>query len=100
MRILYFMLLVLISNNLFTCNNNQTQRTENARFDNLQDTLNRDSMNLKITIGETILTATLIKSKTTEDFIKLLPLNLTMNDLFGREKYGELPTAISTGGKR
>jgi len=42
----------------------------------------------------------LIDSETTRDFISLLPLTLTMNDLFGREKFGHLPRAISEGGKR
>src|SRR5205809_4582278 len=49
--------------------------------------------------GKTI-TATLIDSETTRDFVSLLPLTLTMNDLFGREKFGHLPRAISQGGKR
>ena len=30
----------------------------------------------------------------------LLPLTLNMNDLFGREKFGHLPRAISEEGKR
>ncbi len=29
-----------------------------------------------------------------------MPLTLTMNDLFDREKFGHLPRAISEGGKR
>jgi hypothetical protein len=91
---------MFISSGLFACDNNQTHHFENSRGENLQDTLKNDSMKLKITIGEVILTASLIKSKTTEDFIKLLPLDLTMNDLFGREKYAALPKPISTGGKR
>lgn len=59
-----------------------------------------DSRQLKITIGEITLNASLINSKTSEDFIKLLPLNLTMYDLFDREKYGALPKPVSTEGKR
>ncbi len=90
---------MFISCSVFGCDNNQSQ-IENPKVENLQETLNNDSMKLKITIGETILTASLIKSKTTDDFIKLLPFNLTMTDLFGREKYGELLKAISTEGKR
>src|SRR5438876_9267464 len=46
------------------------------------------------------ITATLIDSETTRDFVSLLPLTLMMNDLFGREKFGHLPRAISEGGKR
>ena len=41
-----------------------------------------------------------IDSKTTEDFISLLPLTLTMDDLFRREKFGHLPRAISKEGKQ
>jgi len=100
MRTLYFLLLLLIGSSLFACDNNQAYHFTNPRDANSQSTLNTDSMKLKITMGKTILTASLIQSKTTDDFIKLLPLNLTMNDLFGREKYGELPATISTDGKR
>jgi len=46
------------------------------------------------------ITATLIDSKPTRDFISLLPLTLTMNDLFHREKFAHLPNAISTEGRR
>jgi len=100
MRTLYVLLLLFIGSSLFACDKNQTYHFKNSQAVNFQNTLNTDSMKLKITIGKTILTAILIKSKTTDEFIKLLPLNLTMNDLFGREKYGELPATISTDGKR
>ena len=57
-------------------------------------------MKIRVKVGDTVLTATLIDSKTTQDFISLLPLTLTMNDLFRREKFAHLPRAISTEGKR
>ena len=50
--------------------------------------------------GSGAITATLDDSKTTRDFISLLPLTLTMNDLFRREKFAHLPRAISEEGKR
>src|SRR5947209_19379863 len=58
-------------------------------------------MKIRLTLdnGKAI-TATLIDSETTRDFVSLLPLTLTMNDLFGREKFGHLPRSISEGGKR
>ena len=58
-------------------------------------------MKIRLTLdnGKAI-TATLIDSETTRDFVSLLPLTLTMNDLFGREKFFHLPRAISEGGKR
>ena len=59
-----------------------------------------ESMKIRLTLNGTALTATLIDSETTRDFVSLLPLTLTMSDLFGREKFGHLPRAISEGGKR
>ena len=58
------------------------------------------AMKIKIRVGDSDLTATLIDSETTQDFVSLLPFTLTMNDLLGREKFGHLPRAISEGGKR
>src|SRR5215208_1866279 len=59
-----------------------------------------NAMKIKLRIAGKEITATLIDSETTRDFVSLLPLTLTMNDLFGREKFGHLPRAISEGGKR
>jgi hypothetical protein len=57
-------------------------------------------MKLRLKVKDRVITATLIDCKTTRDFISLLPLTLTMNDLFRREKYAHLPRAISQEGKR
>src|SRR3981189_1034832 len=59
-----------------------------------------DNMKIRLRIGNRALTGTLIGSKNAQDFVSLLPLTLTMNDLFGREKFAHLPRAISTEGKR
>ena len=56
------------------------------------------TMKIRLTVNGKAITATLIDSETTRDFVSLLPLTLTMGDLFGREKYGRLPRAISEGG--
>ena len=58
------------------------------------------AVKIKLTTDNTILTATLADNRTARDFASLLPLTLTMNDLFGREKFGHLPRAISDKGKR
>src|SRR6266704_6510000 len=59
------------------------------------------TMKIRLTLDNgRAITATLIDSETTRDFVSLLPLTLTMDDLFGREKFGHLPRAISQGGKR
>lgn len=57
-------------------------------------------MKIKINIGGKTLTASLADNKTARDFASVLPLNVTMNDLFGREKYGDLPKALSENGPR
>jgi len=57
-------------------------------------------MKIKLTVGNRAITATLVDSETARDFVSLLPLTLNMDDLFGREKFGRLPRAISDGGKR
>lgn len=55
---------------------------------------------IRITIGKTELMAVLDGTQTSQDFLSLLPLELKMNDLFGREKYGKLPRSISKEGKQ
>ena len=59
-----------------------------------------DRMKIRLTVEGKELTATLIDSQTSRDFISLLPLTLTMNDLFGREKFAHLPRALSEEGRR
>jgi hypothetical protein len=62
--------------------------------------LRPESMKIRLKVKDRVITATLIDCKTTRDFISLLPLTLTMNDLFRREKDAHLPRAISQEGKR
>jgi hypothetical protein len=57
-------------------------------------------MKINIRIGGNILAATLADNPTARDFVSVLPLNVSMNDLFGREKYGDLPKALSEQGPR
>lgn len=58
------------------------------------------NMKIKIVISGKTLTATLADNPTARDFISLLPLNLSMDDLFGREKFGHLPKALPEKGPR
>jgi hypothetical protein len=57
-------------------------------------------MKINLTIGGKVITATLADNTTARDFVSLLPLNVWMKDLFGREKYGDLPKALSGNGPR
>ena len=68
-----------------------TAPTEGAR---------KANMKIRFKLNDSETTATLVDSKTSRDFVSLLPLTLTMNDLFGREKFAHLPRAISTEAKR
>jgi hypothetical protein len=57
-------------------------------------------MKIRLRVGDRTITATLLDSAAARDFAALLPLTLTMNDLFAREKYGRLPRAISEDSRR
>ncbi len=52
-------------------------------------------MKITLTLEDTVMTATLIDSETTRDFISLLPLTVTLGDYAGIEKTGYLPRALS-----
>lgn len=55
-------------------------------------------MKIRLTLADTVLTATLIDSSTTRDFLSLLPLTLTLEDYAGTEKISDLPSRLSTEG--
>jgi len=57
-------------------------------------------MKIRITSGDKVVIATMADNATARDFVSLLPLNLAMKDLFGREKYGDLPKPLSEKGPR
>lgn len=52
-------------------------------------------MKIRIKVKDTELAATLIDSKTTQDFIALLPLTLTLEDYGSTEKISYLPKRLS-----
>jgi hypothetical protein len=58
------------------------------------------NVKLRIQARDVVLSATLVDSSTARDFVALLPLTLTMNDLFAREKFGRLPRPLPAGGDR
>jgi hypothetical protein len=55
-------------------------------------------MKIRLMVNDKTVSARVIDSPTARDFIALLPLTVTMNDLFRREKFARLPRPISTGG--
>jgi len=58
------------------------------------------TMRIHIAVAGQVMEATLADNETARDFASLLPLTLSMSDLFGREKTAPLPRAISTAGPR
>lgn len=57
-----------------------------------------DSMKIKISAGNTVLTATMLDNATSRDFMSLMPLTLTLKDYAGKEKVSDLPRKLSTQG--
>lgn len=52
-------------------------------------------MQINIKVGNQVIAATLIDSKTTQDFVALLPLTLTLEDHANTEKISNLPRRLS-----
>jgi hypothetical protein len=50
---------------------------------------------IRLKVGDSVATATLMDNETAQDFASLLPVSLDMHDLFGREKPGRLPRALT-----
>ena len=57
-------------------------------------------MKIRISIADKVVTATVADNATARDFVSVLPLKVSMKDLFGREKYANLPKALSENGPR
>ena len=58
------------------------------------------NMKIRINIADKVVIATVADNATARDFVSALPLNVSMKDLFGREKYGDLPKALSENGPK
>lgn len=57
--------------------------------------LETNDTTIKLTVNSHETTAKMINNPTSDEFLKLLPLELELNDLFSREKYAQLPTEIT-----
>src|SRR5436309_15855347 len=77
-----------------------TLGTSARSADDAKTAIQKPPVKVGLKAGNGVQTATLADNKTARDFVSLLPLTLNMNDLFGREKFGHLPRAISEEGKR
>jgi hypothetical protein len=97
-----FIALVLAASLIIATVADCTSRAVNASTPDPKQTTSEKAQNMKIkiNIGGKTLTATLADNAAARDFASVLPLTVSMKDLFGREKYGDLPKALSENGPR
>lgn len=57
-------------------------------------------MKINLTVAGKTVTATVMDNPTAREFVSLLPLTLSMKDLFGREKFAHLRKPLSETGAR
>jgi hypothetical protein len=74
---------------LFACNNKNNELTSSPN-----NSLNTDSMKLKITIGTNTFTATIDNNASATAFQEKLPMTINMKELNGNEKYFDLPNDL------
>jgi hypothetical protein len=96
MKTAYLFLLICISINITACNHNKGSYVKAMEVTNSNSSSKTDSMKLKITIGEKIVSALLYDNPTTRDFISQLPLTLTLTDYNATEKVSDLNKKLST----
>src|SRR5947209_2316577 len=63
-----------------------------------RSTERRAKVKIRIKVADKAIIATVANNETARDFLSVLPLRVSMSDLFGREKYGDLPKALSENG--
>lgn len=58
----------------------------------------QDEMKIRLITTDHVFDATLERSRASEDFVSLLPLELALSDYHGTEKIANLPARLSTAG--
>jgi hypothetical protein len=96
-RMLILVLALAMSLSYSACRaDNSMTSSASSKMPTEISTKQADSMKINIKVGDQVVTATLIDSKTTRDFISLLPLTLTLEDYARTEKISDLPERLST----
>jgi hypothetical protein len=62
------------------------------------EAIKESQMKIRLSAGNTVLTATMLDNETSRDFMSLLPLTETFKDYAGTEKITYLPRRLSTKG--
>lgn len=88
-RLVFFINLLLVLSSTFPAcakdNDNTGAETPGNNENNKPEEI-IENMKLKVTIGNTVLTATLTDNPTAKDFVKLLPLTVKLDDYTSSEK--------------
>lgn len=95
MLILVLALVISLSYSACRADNSMTS-SASSKMPTEISTKQADSMKINIKVKDKVITATLIDSKTTQDFISLLPLTLTLEDYAKTEKISYLSRKLST----
>lgn len=66
----------------------------------METTMPEKSVPIKLTIGSTVITATLDNSQTSKEFLATLPRTMSMTRYGDREYYGKVGKAISEEGQK
>lgn len=86
-------LIIVIAIYLIFFNNKDNIKFNNTSGDEINTT---NDIRINIVINGTNFEATLLDNETTKDFLKLLPMTITMQDHLNNEKYYDLPTSLTT----
>lgn len=96
-RMLILLLALAMSLSSLACRANNSISSEIPSQTPIElSTEQANRMKINIRVRNEVVTATLIDSKTTQDFISLLPLTLTLEDYANTEKISDLPRRLST----
>lgn len=89
----------IVQESMYTAPDIEATRTRIGETGEVETSLDEEeNMRITLTTEDTVITATLIDGETTQDFISLLPLTLTLEDYAGTEKISDLPRRLSTEG--
>jgi len=97
---LFITMLFTLSTSVTACgtdNDLPNQETPDNNENNEPETENKN-MKLKVTVGDVVLTATLVDNPTAKDFISLLPLTVKLDDYASSEKIFYPERKLSTQG--
>jgi len=94
--ILLLALAMSLSASACRSDNSTTSSSASSEMPTERSTEQANRMKINIKVRDEVVTATLIDSKTTQDFISLLPLRLTLKDHANTEKVSYLTRHLST----